>query len=55
MAIKAVFFDIDGTLLNDNKRVEKATVLAIKNLKEQGILVGVATGRGTWFCATFYG
>ncbi|HEM6116842.1 Cof-type HAD-IIB family hydrolase [Streptococcus pluranimalium] len=53
MAIKAVFFDIDGTLLNDNKRVEKATVLAIKNLKEQGILVGVATGRGPGFVQPF--
>lgn len=53
MAIKAVFFDIDGTLLNDNKRVEKATVLAIKNLKEQGILVGVATGRGSGFVQPF--
>ncbi len=53
MAIKTVFFDIDGTLLNDNKRVEKATVLAIKNLKEQGILVGVATGRGPGFVQPF--
>ncbi|MDY4510399.1 Cof-type HAD-IIB family hydrolase [Streptococcus hyovaginalis] len=53
MAIKAVFFDIDGTLLNDSKRVEKATVLAIKNLKEQGILVGVATGRGPGFVQPF--
>ncbi|MGQ9412144.1 Cof-type HAD-IIB family hydrolase [Streptococcus pluranimalium] len=53
MAIKAVFFDIDGTLLNDNKRVEKATVLAIKNLKEQRILVGVATGRGPGFVQPF--
>lgn len=49
MAIKAVFFDIDGTLLNDKKRVEKTTILAIKQLKEQGIFVGVATGRGPSF------
>lgn len=53
MAIKAVFFDIDGTLLNDSKRVEKATVLAIRNLKERGILVGVATGRGPGFVQPF--
>lgn len=53
MAIKAVFFDIDGTLLNDSKRVEKATALAIKQLKEQGILVGVATGRGPGFVQPF--
>ncbi|MCS4488210.1 Cof-type HAD-IIB family hydrolase [Streptococcus sciuri] len=49
MAIKAVFFDIDGTLLNDRKNVQKSTHLAISILKEQGIIVGVATGRGPSF------
>lgn len=44
MAIKAVFFDIDGTLLNDRKNVQKSTIKAIRNLKDQGILVGLATG-----------
>lgn len=49
MAIKAVFFDIDGTLLNDRKNVQKSTRRAITSLKEQGIVVGVATGRGPSF------
>lgn len=49
MAIKAVFFDIDGTLLNDRKNVQQSTKKAINNLKEQGIFVGVATGRGPSF------
>ena len=49
MAIKAVFFDIDGTLLNDRKNVQQSTKNAINNLKEQGIFVGVATGRGPSF------
>lgn len=53
MAVKAVFFDIDGTLLNNSKRVEKSTLLAINRLKEQGILVGLATGRGPAFVAPF--
>ena len=49
MAIKAVFFDIDGTLLNDRKNVQKSTQRAIKTLKKQGIFVGLATGRGPSF------
>lgn len=53
MAIRAVFFDIDGTLLNDRKHVQKSTQQAIKNMKKQGILVGVATGRGPAFVAPF--
>ncbi|TWT14634.1 Cof-type HAD-IIB family hydrolase [Streptococcus sp. sy010] len=53
MAIKAVFFDIDGTLLNDVKSVQKSTQAAIKDLHRQGILVGVATGRGPGFINRF--
>ena len=49
MEVKAVFFDIDGTLVNDRKSVLKSTKDAIKIVKEQGILVGVATGRGPFF------
>lgn len=49
MAIKAVFFDIDGTLLNDRKNVQQSTQKAIKSLKKQGIFVGLATGRGPSF------
>ncbi|MGT2926919.1 Cof-type HAD-IIB family hydrolase [Streptococcus cuniculipharyngis] len=53
MAIKAVCFDIDGTLLNDIKSVQKSTQKAIKELHQQGILVGVATGRGPSFINRF--
>lgn len=53
MAIKAVFFDIDGTLLTDMKKVQKSTEQAIRALKQQGILVGLATGRGPAFVAPF--
>lgn len=44
--IKAVFFDIDGTLLNNNENVMESTKLAIKSLQSKGIICGVATGRG---------
>lgn len=53
MAIKAVFFDIDGTLLNDRKNVSRTTQQAIAELKNQGIFVGLATGRGPAFVAPF--
>ncbi len=49
MEVKAVFFDIDGTLVNDRKSVLKSTKEAIKIVKGQGVLVGVATGRGPFF------
>lgn len=49
LTIKAVFFDIDGTLLTDKRMVSKSTILAINALKEKGILVGLATGRGPRF------
>lgn len=53
MAIKAVCFDIDGTLLNDVKSVQKSTQKAIAELHQQGILVGLATGRGPSFVNRF--
>ncbi len=53
LAIKAVFFDIDGTLLNDRKTVQKSTQKAIQNLKNQGVFVGLATGRGPSFVQPF--
>ena len=34
MEVKAVFFDIDGTLVNDSKSVLKSTKEAIKIVKE---------------------
>ncbi|WP_221913561.1 Cof-type HAD-IIB family hydrolase [Streptococcus halichoeri] len=53
MTIKAVFFDIDGTLLNDRKNVQKTTQQAIQSLKKQGIMVGLATSRGPAFVQPF--
>lgn len=53
MEIKAVFFDIDGTLINDSRMVLGSTEQAILDLKSQGILVGLATGRGPSFVKPF--
>lgn len=49
LTIRAVFFDIDGTLLTDSRTVSKSTISAINYLKKKGVLVGVATGRDPRF------
>ena len=44
--IKAIFFDIDGTLLSHTTySVPESTKEALRLLKEKGILTFVATGR----------
>jgi Cof subfamily protein (haloacid dehalogenase superfamily) len=45
MGYKIVFFDIDGTLLNTEHRIPPETVAAIRELRENGIQVAIATGR----------
>ncbi|MHC5268262.1 Cof-type HAD-IIB family hydrolase [Enterococcus sp. LJL98] len=44
--IKAIFFDVDGTLLSSNGRVSKRTKRAIMLAQQQGVLCGISTGRG---------
>ncbi|ANB61971.1 Cof-type HAD-IIB family hydrolase [Anoxybacteroides amylolyticum] len=45
MGKKIVFFDIDGTLLDENKELPSSTVQAVQVLKEAGVYVAIATGR----------
>lgn len=42
---KIVFFDIDGTLLDHEKKLPSSTKKAIEQLKENDIFVAIATGR----------
>ena len=44
--IKAVFFDIDGTLVTRRAVPLPSSVAGLAQLKEKGILRGIATGRG---------
>lgn len=45
--IEAVFFDVDGTLVSfHTNQIQPSALLALKQLKEQGIKVFIATGRG---------
>ncbi|WP_078556864.1 Cof-type HAD-IIB family hydrolase [Bacillus alkalicellulosilyticus] len=51
MLKKIVFFDIDGTLYDEEKRIPDSTVSAISALKEEGIDVAIATGRAPFMFA----
>ncbi|WP_318504959.1 Cof-type HAD-IIB family hydrolase [Bacillus sp. T3] len=42
---KIVFFDIDGTLLDHDKKLPMKTKMAIQQLKQNGVFVAIATGR----------
>ena len=43
--IKAVFFDMDGTLLDDKSRITQITREGLEYLSDRGILFGIASGR----------
>lgn len=43
--IKLSFFDIDGTLLDHDKKIPQSTRDAVKQLQEKGVHVAIATGR----------
>lgn len=46
MAVKAIFFDIDGTLVSfKTHRVTESNVRVLKALREKGIKVFISTGR----------
>ena len=50
MAIKALFFDIDGTLVSfKTHRIPESTVDILRKVKQQGIKIFIATGRPTQF------
>lgn len=46
MTGKLIFFDIDGTLLDHDKRIPASTKQAVRELQQAGHEVAIATGRG---------
>ena len=45
--LRIVFFDIDGTLIDmERKEISEKTLEALRRLKERGMLLCLATGRG---------
>lgn len=54
--IKIIFFDIDGTLIDmEKKYMTQTTLKTLQQLKEQGILLCIATGRGPTSLPEFSG
>ncbi|MFD0049734.1 Cof-type HAD-IIB family hydrolase [Actinomycetes bacterium NPDC127524] len=45
MEKKIVFFDLDGTILDENKQIPESTKKAVQMLQENGISTVIATGR----------
>ena len=46
MAIKAAFFDIDGTLVSfQSHQIPASTIQAIEQAKGQGVKIFISTGR----------
>ena len=45
MKIKAIALDLDGTLLDDNKKISQMNYDIIKDLARKGIKIYLATGR----------
>lgn len=43
--VKIVVFDLDGTLFDSHKHIDKDTVHKIIELEQKGIVVGIVTGR----------
>ena len=54
--IKIAFFDVDGTLVDMEKKVITPTMIeTLKRLKENGIILCMATGRGPYLVPSFPG
>ncbi|TVX92083.1 Cof-type HAD-IIB family hydrolase [Paenibacillus agilis] len=49
MGYKIVFFDIDGTLVNDEKEIPQDAIEAIAELQNKGVEAVIATGRAPYF------
>lgn len=45
MEKKIVFFDLDGTVLNEDKQILESTKTAIRLLQDKGVYTAIATGR----------
>lgn len=43
---RVLLFDLDETLLNNNKTISKVTLDALKECREKGYLIGISTSRG---------
>lgn len=50
---KILIFDLDGTLLRDDKTISEHTLNTLSECKERGFLIGIATSRSEQNCLSF--
>ncbi len=50
---KILFFDLDGTLLRNDKTLSEHTLKILSKCKECGYLIGISTSRGEQNCLGF--
>lgn len=53
--VKAIFFDMDGTLCDGDSRVPEEFPRVVEALREKGILVGIASGRSNLLLEGVFG
>lgn len=51
--MKLLLFDLDGTLLDNDKNISKRTLASLQACREKGILIGVSTSRSEQNSSTF--
>lgn len=51
--MKLLLFDLDGTLLDNEKRISKRTLVALNACRKRGLLIGVSTSRSEQNSLTF--
>ncbi|KAA0548101.1 HAD hydrolase family protein [Bacillus sp. BGMRC 2118] len=49
MEKKLLFFDIDGTILNKEKRISKSTIDALNFLLSSGHFIAIATPKSSFY------
>lgn len=52
---RILLFDLDGTLLRDDKTLSRYTLDVVSKCKEQGFLIGISTSRSEQNCLKFLG
>lgn len=51
--MKLLLFDLDGTLLNNDKCISQKTLKTLQKCREKGMLIGVSTSRSEKNCLDF--
>jgi len=51
--IRILLFDLDGTLLRDDKTLSRYTLEVLSKCKERGLLIGISTSRSEQNCLKF--